>query len=251
MPKVNTFIIILVYLLILTLWQLLSPLAPTLSLIFPPPLAILNSLISNIPLFLNSLLITARETLLGLTLSVIIALPLAFLFERFKPLTKLSTPALVAWQATPSIVIAPLMILWFGLGRTSTLMVVASICSYPMLINALNGIKNTSADHLNLLKSYGASPFQLFYLVKWPQAVLGFFSGLKIAASYAVGACITGEWLGGSRGLGVLLLQSRRSFNYPAMYAAVFLIIALSLLFFRLAGSLESLVTKKLHYRNN
>jgi ABC-type nitrate/sulfonate/bicarbonate transport system permease component len=223
-------------LVVVTVWQVVAPVLPP---FLPPPLAIGRALIANGNLlFLNSL-VTLGETLAGLILAGLLALPLAFLFDTFIPVKKLIYPALALSQTIPIIALAPFMLMAFGFGLLGKVVMVFVVAMYPLVASLCQALKNSNKKTIELLKSYGAGSFDIFKLVKAPQASVGFFAGLKIASTYALGSAVVAEWLGATRGLGLLLMQSRKSYHYDLMFALVVLMVLLSLLCYFLALCLE------------
>jgi ABC-type nitrate/sulfonate/bicarbonate transport system permease component len=240
-----------VYLTALACWQLIGSKFPAALYLLPPPLTVIKALAANAPLFAAAAAVTLGEALAGLLISLLLAVPAAFLFDRFQTLRQIFYPPLVVWQSVPLIAMAPLMVLWFGFGVSSKIAMVVSVSLFPLIVGLYEAVNAADRDYVNLLKSYGAGNAAVFRLVKLPTALIGFFSGLKIAASYIVGAAVTGEWMGGRAGLGVVLLQSRKGYQYDRMFASVLAIALLSLIFYQMVIHLQKIIEKKLHYGRN
>jgi ABC-type nitrate/sulfonate/bicarbonate transport system permease component len=139
-------------------------------------------------------------------------------------------PALVVSQTIPIIAIAPLLVLWLGFGQVPKIAVVALSSLFPVTIGLLNGFREADTDAVSLLKAMGAGRWQIFRHIKMPFALNGFFASLKIAVTYSLGGAVYAEVLGGNEGLGVYMMRIRRSYAFDKMFAAIFLIIILSLL---------------------
>jgi ABC-type nitrate/sulfonate/bicarbonate transport system permease component len=251
MPKksVSITIIGLFYISLLILWQVLSQLFPDLAHLFPSLSAIGRTLIQNGFSLAQATLYTGYQASLGLLLSAVVAVGLSWFMHRFMLVRRLIYPLCVLQQVTPVLAIAPLIILWFGFGITSHVVLVVFACFFPILVAFLQALDKMDLDLLHLLKSYGANSWQLFKYVRWPLGLVGFFAGFKTSATYAVGVAVTAEWLGGQHGLGNLLLRSRKSYDYPRLVAVVAVIVGLGLLFVGISWGMERWVLR--HYRMN
>jgi ABC-type nitrate/sulfonate/bicarbonate transport system permease component len=139
----------------------------------------------------------------------------------------------------PVIAIAPLLILWMGYGAAPKIALVFLTCFFPLTIGLLGAFSQTDTDTIKLFKSMGASRFQIYRYVKYPQALPAFFSGLKIACAYSIIGAVIAEWLGGDRGLGVYMIRVRRSYSFDKMFAVIFLTSILSLLLIKLISFIE------------
>jgi ABC-type nitrate/sulfonate/bicarbonate transport system permease component len=147
-------------------------------------------------------------------------------------------PLLVVSQTIPIVAIAPLLIVWFGFGLQSKIIVVILICFFPLALSILEGFQTVDDDLVKLLKTMHASKWQLYRKVKFPAVLPYFFSGLKIAVTYSVMGAIIGEWLGASEGLGVMLTRATKSFMTARLFAISAVIIGLT---FLLYGAVECL----------
>lgn len=251
MPKKSVIpaIIGLFYLSLLIVWQALSQLFPQLAHLFPPINAIVRTLGANAASLAHAALYTGYQAGLGLVLSAVVAVGLSWAMHRFMLVRRLVYPLCLLQQVTPVLAVAPLVILWFGFGMSSKVVLVVFACFYPILVAFLQALDKMDQELLHLLKSYGASPWQVFKLVKGPLGLVGFFAGFKTSATYAVGVAVTAEWLGGQNGLGNLLLRSRKSYDYPRLVAVVVVIVALGLLFVAVSGAMERWALRR--YRMN
>ncbi len=251
MPKksVHTALIGLFYLSLLILWQMLSHLFPHLQHLFPPLNAIATTFVANGASLALAALYTGYSAGLGLLLSAVVGVGLSWFMHRFMLVRRLVYPLCLLQQVTPVLAVAPLVILWFGFGMSSKVVLVVFACFFPILVAFLQALDKMDRDLLHLLKSYGASPWQVFKQVKWPLGLVGFFAGFKTSATYAVGVAVTAEWLGGQNGLGNLLLRSRKSYDYPRLVAVIVVIVVLGLVFVGVSMAMERWVLR--HYRVN
>jgi len=142
------------------------------------------------------------------------------------------------------------LILWLGYGLLPKIVIVIIVCFFPITISLIEGLELTDPDILNLLRSMGASRWQIFYIVRWPHALPSLFAGLKIAATYSVMGAVIGEWLGSSSGLGVYLTRSSHSFLTDRVFAAIFTITALSFLYYALISGFARIALPWIHSKN-
>lgn len=198
--------------------------------ILPGPLQILKTLGETLPLLGKHTIITLEEAALGFVLAIATAFMVALILNRFYWLNQAVYPLLIVSQTVPIITLAPLFLIWFGWGILPKVLVVVLVCFFPVAINLLNGLNSVDTDLINLFRSMAASPMAIFRMVKLPAAMPGFFSGMKISASYSIMAAVIGEWLGAQQGLGYYMTIAQKSFRVDRVLAAVMIIAGLSLL---------------------
>lgn len=185
--------------------------------------------------------ITLIETGLGLALSVTCGLIVGGLVHAFTPVRQMLYPLLVASQTIPIIVLAPLLVIWFGYGLLPKLLLVTIACFFPVAISVVDGLDRASPSKLKLLRSLGATNRQQLLLVKIPEAAPTFFTGLRVAATYAVMAAVVSEWMGSDAGLGVFILRSAHSFRTERVFAGMLLVTLYSIVCFALVGLIRRL----------
>jgi ABC-type nitrate/sulfonate/bicarbonate transport system permease component len=216
--------------LLLGLWETAVAAAWVPRFILPAPSAILATTVRILPALGPHLAVTVREALAGLGLSVLFSVILAVLMDSFAPLKRAVYPLLVASQTVPVIALAPLFALWFGFGELPKMIVVMLVCFFPMVVNLSDGMDDIDPDLIHLLRSMGANRLQIIYHLKFPAVLGSFFSGLRIAATYSIVGAVIGEWLGGETGLGVYMIRAKHSYALDRVFAAILVIVALSLL---------------------
>ena len=155
--------------------------------------------------------------------------------DRIRIFKEIFYPIVIASQTIPIMVITPVIILLMGFGLAPRLVVITLVCFFPVAINLYDGFQSADTDMIFLMKSMKASQWQIFRHVRFPSAVPSFFSGIRICATYCVMAAVIAEWQGADKGLGVYLLRVRRSYYYDRMFAAILLIVVLSILFYLVA----------------
>jgi putative hydroxymethylpyrimidine transport system permease protein len=225
-----TFIFITV---ILILWELSGRLLNIPEYILPLPISITKALIGNFPLLLSHGKYTVLAALMGLLAAVLFALIISYFMDKFQPIKKMLYPLLVVSQTIPIVALAPIMMIWFGLGIAPKVFTVALVCFFPLSINITEGLANTSRDEIELLKVMGGTPMQIFKHIQLPSTLPYFFSGLKISATYSVMGAVIGEWLGGNKGLGVYMIRSMHTYNVSNLFAGIIAVVVLSIIFFK------------------
>ena len=226
--------------LLVLLWQAVTGTGLIQPFILPSPLGIVSTLIEVFPHLLPHLAVTLKEAMLGLGISVLLAVILAVLMDNIRLIKKAVYPLLVVSQTVPLIAVAPLFILWFGFGILPKIIVVILVCFFPIVVNLLDGLESADEDIVNLLRSMGAGWFQVFRKAKLPPSLLNFFSGLRVAVTYSIMGAVIGEWLGGTEGLGVYMIRAKRAFQLDKVFAAIVVIVLLSLILFKLVQILQT-----------
>ena len=135
--------------------------------------------------------------------------------------------------------IAPLLVLWFGYEMTPKIILIVIVTFFPVTVGLLDGYRAVDQDSVNLLRSMGASRWQVFRYIKFPSALPQFFSGLRIAAAYSVVGAVISEWLGGFGGLGVYMTRVKKAYAFDKMFAVILLISIISLAMMKLVNILE------------
>jgi NitT/TauT family transport system permease protein len=188
--------------------------------------------------------VSALEFLVGLGLSVVVGLPLGFLLGRVRALDDLLDPFVTSLNATPRLVWLPLLILWFGLGIWSKVMIVFAGAVFPLLINTYEGVRNTDRLLANVVRAFGGSEWQVARTVVLPCAVPYVVAGLRLAIGRAILGVVVGEFFGASRGLGFMIATAASSYRPDVMFVGVFVLMALSLALTFSVQALEARVTR-------
>lgn len=241
---------LLFFLLFLIVWQVVATTAQVPLWLLPTPTQIVSAFWETRQLIGMHTLTTLVETTVGFALAVVFSMITAGLMILSPWIRRLLYPFLIISQTVPLIAIAPLLILWLGYGLLPKIMIVIIVCYFPVTVSLIEGLDSTDHDLLNLLRSMGASRWQIFYIVRWPQALPSLFAGLKIAATYSVMGAVIGEWLGSSSGLGVYLTRSSHSFLTDRVFAAIFTITTLSFLYYALISILARLTLPWINSKN-
>ena len=215
--------------LLLALWSLASVLEAVPRYMLPAPWEVAQAFVKDLPMLFDHSLITLQEAFYGLVLGVGLGFLFAAAMDAWEFLCRALYPILVLTQTIPTVAIAPLLVLWFGYEMAPKVILIVIVTFFPVTVGLLEGFRSTDADAVNLLRSMGASRWQIFRYLKLPSALPQFFSGLRIAAAYAVVGAVISEWLGGFGGLGVYMTRVKQAFAFDKMFAVIFLISAISL----------------------
>ena len=214
---------------LLALWIAASGLEWVPGYLLPAPWDVAAAFATEAPLLLEHSLITLQEAFYGLVIGVGLGFLFAAAMDAWEILYRALYPILVLTQTIPTVAIAPLLVLWFGYEMAPKIILIVIVTFFPVTVGLLDGFRAADRDAIALLRSMGASPLQVFRYIKFPSALPQFFSGLRIAAAYAVVGAVISEWLGGFGGLGVYMTRVKQAFAFDKMFAVIFLISAISL----------------------
>ena len=214
-----------VFIVFVLVWEWIVRAFKVQAFIVPPPSAIWKALLGGLSsrLFLEHFWITFYETLLGFIIAAVAGIVCGAVIAQFQLIEKTFYPYLVALQTLPKIAVAPLIIVWFGFGISSKVVIAAMVAFFPVLVNVIVGLKTVDQSKLDLMRSLNASRWQTFRLVKFPNALPFVFAGLDIAIVFSVLGAIVGEFVGAQKGLGNLILQ----YNFALDIAGVFAVLIL------------------------
>ena len=172
------------------------------------------------------------EALAGLVIAATIGVALATVIAGIPLVRRVVYPLLIVSQTIPIVVLAPLLIIWFGFGLTPKVVVVALVGFFPIVVSTVDGLTGADRDMVGLVRSMGANRARLLRYVLIPAATPAFFAGLKIAAAYAVVAAIFGEWVGAQSGLGLFITRSRTAFRTDRVFVGIVVTALLSIALF-------------------
>jgi putative hydroxymethylpyrimidine transport system permease protein len=205
-------------------WQGLASLESVDDLLVASPVETAEALYDEFGLLWDNALVTLVEVLLGLAVAVPLGVLLAVAMHLVRPLRDAAYPLLVASQAIPIVVLAPIFVLAFDYGIGPKVAIVALICFLPITVNLLDGLRSVPPELLKLMRSLGASRLRSLRSVELPAALPYLFSGLKIAATVSVIGAVFGEWAGADEGLGRLVLLANNQLETPRVYAGTVLL---------------------------
>ena len=177
---------------------------------------------------------TMVEALLGLAAAAVAGLSVALAIASSALVRRLLYPLLVISQNIPLIVLAPLLAVWFGFGMLPKVLIVALVGFFPIAIATAEALLHADTELIDLLRTMGASRWQVLRIVRLPGAVPAFFAGLRISATYAIFGAVIGEWVGARAGLGLFITRSQTAYRTDRVFVAVIVIAAVSIALFAL-----------------
>lgn len=211
--------------------------------LLPPPSVIATTLVEDRDLLLQHTRVTLLEVLLGFALALVVGVTLGAAIDASTPLERAVYPLVIASQTIPVIALAPLFLIWFGYGLLPKVLITALIGFFPIVVNTVDGLRQTDPDILDLFRSLGASRWTRFRLAKLPSALPFIFSGAKIAVAVCVIGAVFGELFGSSQGLGYLLDRSMAQFLTARVFASIALLSLMGISLFALVALAERLMT--------
>jgi len=182
---------------------------------------------------------TLKEVLSGLALGVSFATVLGYLIAKSPWIERLLAPYIVASQSVPLVAIAPLLVIWFGPGLISKILIAALIVFFPVLVNTVVGVRAVPEDLHALMRSLQATRWQTLRLLEIPAALPVFFGGLRVGATLAVIGAVVGEFVGADSGLGFLINVGRGLYDTALVFVAVFVLISMALVLYGIVVGLE------------
>jgi putative hydroxymethylpyrimidine transport system permease protein len=205
----------------------------------PSPSEVASSIWENRSLLAENAGVTLREMVFGLGVAIVVGVGFAVVMHLSETLRLATYPLLIASQTVPIIVIAPILVLWFGFGILPKLAIVALICFFPITVNTLDGLRSVGPEGIKLMRTLDGSRWQILRRVEAPAALPYFFSGAKIAVVIAPIGAVFGEWVGADSGLGHLILTDNGRIEVAREFAATAVLSAMALVLFGLAALAE------------
>ncbi|MBV9348751.1 MAG: ABC transporter permease, partial [Pseudolabrys sp.] len=197
--------------------------------------------VKNWSLLLTETWPTFVESILGFLLAVAIGIPVAVCVANSRVLNLTLYPILIATQSVPKVAIAPIILVWFGLGLKSKLVIAFLVAFFPIVVDTATGMRATPPGLVELARALRASPFQIFTKVQFPAALPFIFAGAKVAVTLAVIGAVIGEFVGSLNGLGNLLLTANSQLDSPLAWAALVWLSLLGILLFAAVVVVERL----------
>ena len=213
-------------------WELYADLGGVDDFILPAPSQIATALWDDRSLLWSNLLVTAQEVGLGILVALVVGALLAVALHFSGALRRGVYPLLIASQAVPIVIVAPLLVVWFGFGILPKLVIIALVCFFPVVVTTLDALGSLDPEQGKLMRTLGASRWQAFRFTEAPAALPAALSGAKIAVAVAVIGAVFAEYAGSSEGLGHLMLQAIPQLETARAYAAVVLLAAFAVLLF-------------------
>ena len=229
---------------LIAVWQFGAPLAKIPDYVLPLPSSIAVRFAETFQVQLQGLAMTAFTTLAGLALALVCGVLLALLVIYIPLLRSLVMPLLAAFNSIPKIAIAPLFVIWFGLGYESKILLAFLLALFPVFVNSLTGLGEIEADLIDLSTLAGGTPWRIFMKVRLMNAVPYITDAMKVAFPLALVGSIVGEFIGGNDGIGHLILSGQFDIDTPLVFAALLSITAFTTLGIGAIALFENAVLK-------
>ncbi len=229
---------------ILVLWQVIVVVLKIPEAILPTPTRIFDVMVERHDLLLQHTWPTTVQCIYGFLLAVAVGVGLGIMLA-FSRLFRVGVyPLVIAFQVVPKVALAPLFIVWFGLGMTSRVLLAFVIAFFPMVVNTFAGIQSTDPVMIRMARSFSASRWTIFSKIEFPTALPYIFSGLKIGITFAVIGIIVAEFVTAQEGLGYLIVFSEGNVDTPMLMAAIFVLSVVGVILYALIVLLEKLVIR-------
>lgn len=200
--------------------------------LLPKPSEVFAVIVEDPMFLLNHGSVTAAATLAGFVLATLVGVLIAILIVYSPFLEKTLFTALVAFNAIPKIAIAPLFILWIGTELESKILMAFLIAIFPIIVDTVAGLRSVDPAQLDLVRTYRASAAQVFFKIRFPNALPSIFAGMKVGITLALIGTIVGEFVGANKGLGFVILQAQGTYQTPLVFAAIAVLSVLGVVLF-------------------
>ena len=229
----NFFLRLLLIVVFLAVWELIVWLFSIPLFILPAPSGIFFALWNGITswYYYEHFKVTLLETLLGFALGTALAFALGIAVALSRRTEYFLYPFIVMFQAMPKVALAPLIIIWFGLGLTSKVVSAALVAFFPLMVNTIVGLRSADEDRINLMRSLAATRGQIFWMLQLPNAMPYIFAGLEIAMIFALIGAIVAELISSERGLGMLMQSMNFSMDIAGSFSVLILLALVGLAF--------------------
>jgi NitT/TauT family transport system permease protein len=224
---------------VILIWQFGVQLLHVPNYILPLPSAVAISLWTEHALLLQNAVVTSQEILAGFALAVVFSVPVAILIVAYRTFERALYPLIVFSQTVPKIAIAPLFVVWFGFSSLPKILTTFLICFFPIVLDAVLGLRSVSSESVDLLRSMGASKPRTFWELRLPASLPYILSGMKVAITLAVVGAVVGEFVGSTDGLGFVLLQASGSLNTALLFASIIVLTLIGLILYYVLECLE------------
>jgi NitT/TauT family transport system permease protein len=215
----------------LAVWEAIVRVFAIPAFILPAPTSIFVALYRGIAssLYLDHVWITLTETLLGFALGTLLAFALGIAVALSRRIEYFLYPFIVMFQAMPKVALAPLIIIWCGLGLTSKVVSAALVAFFPLMVNTIVGLRSADEDRINLMRSLAATRGQIFWMLQLPNAMPYIFAGLEIAMIFALIGAIVAEFVGAQSGLGMLMQSMNFTMDVAGQFSVLLILSVLGL----------------------
>ncbi|MDR6661202.1 NitT/TauT family transport system permease protein [Tardiphaga robiniae] len=231
--------------LVITGWEAVVRIKQIPNTLLPAPSAVAIRLTETLPFLLGQAVPTTLETIASFLISMVLGISLAVLICKSRLMRDALYPNIVLFQLIPKIALAPLFIVWLGIGSTSRITFGVFISFFPVVVATLTGLMSVDRDLLRLCKAVGADESRIYAKVRFPAAVPHLFSGLKIAITFAMIGVIVGEFITAQAGLGYMILFAASQAEMTLIFASIVVLCVIGLVLYGIIVMAEALALKK------
>lgn len=225
-------------------WELYVLVDQTPEFVLPAPTLVASRLFSDLDFFLAEGFTTTWRALAGFSVGAIVAFFLAALMAHSVFLERTIYPIAILAKVTPLVAIAPLLVIWFGFGPTPKILIAAMLAFFPILVNAVVGLRSINPGALDLFRSLKASPWELFWRLRFPSSLPYLFAAFRITIPFAIIGAMLAEWFSGDSGLGNVINVSQNNLDMPTLFSAVITLMGIGLVLTGLATFVEQRVLR-------
>ncbi|MFC5357526.1 ABC transporter permease [Azospirillum himalayense] len=227
--------------LLLAGWEVYCRVAGVSALVVPLPSAVLRTLWDGLAggYLLPHLWVTTAEMAMGLAAGCTIGFLAGVLLGEVPVLRRLFYPYILASQVVPKLALGPLFIVWFGFGMTSTVVITALICFFPLLENTMTGLQQVDPNKRELFRMLRATRLQTLLRLKIPSGLPVILAGLRVAVVLALVGAVVGEFIGGRQGLGASIIAAQGMMDSTMMFALFIVITVLGMIVYQATAGLE------------
>ena len=230
---------------LVVLWEVLVAVLDVQRWLLPAPSVIFAELFESPGFLLGHAGVTLSEILIGFTVSIALAVVIASGIIWSRTVERSIYPIIIASQTIPIITLAPLLIIWVGTDIMSKVIVIVLFTFFPIVISLVTGLRSVEQEMVDMFRTLGASPWQIFYKLMLPTSLPNFFAGLKVGAVVSVIGAVIGEWFGASSGLGWLMKIAGGQFQTAKVFAAIVVLSILAMLLFAVVVAVEKWSLRK------
>jgi NitT/TauT family transport system permease protein len=227
---------------VILVWQLVVVLTGLPEATLPAPLDVAREIVDEREAMVSNGWVTLREILLGFGIAVVVGLLLAVAMAFSTVAERLLSPLLIVSQAVPKVVVAPLFLVWFGFGLSMNAGIAAVTAVFPVIVNAILGLKGITTDYIRLGEIMGGSRWRLFWRIRLPLALPSMFAGFKLAITFATIGAVVGELVAGQAGLGYLAQFGAGQLDTVLSFAAVVVVSFLGIVLYYAVVGIERIV---------
>lgn len=225
--------------LLILAWELFTRYSGLDPLLVSSPVDVAETLVDEADLLAEATWITAQEAILGLLLACIVGVGVGLVLHLSPLLRDATLPVVVASQAVPTVVLAPLLVIAFGYGASTKVFIVAIACFFPVVIGTFDGLRSADPQLTSLLRSLGSGRARILRLAELPAALPRTLGGIRIAATWAFVAAVFAEYAGSQGGLGYLIARGTPSFETARVFAAIVILTVAGLVLYGLMALIE------------